>query len=52
MIYATCIACEYEISGKTFEELDKKFKQHFILAGHESYFYQENNIEKIRKVSV
>jgi len=25
MIYATCIACEFETTGQSFDELDSKF---------------------------
>jgi len=51
MIYATCIACEFETSGKSFDELDSKFRRHFIISGHDAYFHKENNIQKIRKIS-
>ena len=50
-IYGTCVACEFETSGDTLDQLDTKFRHHFIMRGHESYFYKEKNIEKIRKIS-
>lgn len=50
-IYGTCAACEFETSGDTIDQLDDKFRHHFIMRGHESYFYKEKNIEKIRKIS-
>jgi len=51
MIYATCMTCEFETSGQSFDELDSKFKRHFVIRGHDSYFYKEENIQKIRKIS-
>ncbi len=50
-IYGTCISCEFEASGDNLEQLDAKFKHHFVMRGHESYFYKEKNIQKLRKIS-
>jgi len=50
-IYGTCVACEFEVSGESFADLDSKFKRHFVIAGHDSYFYRDKNTEKIRKIS-
>ncbi len=49
-VYGTCTACEYEASGDTLEQLDEKFRHHFIVLGHQSYLHIENDIEKLRKV--
>ncbi len=49
-IYGTCAACEYEASGDTLEQLDDKFKHHFIVLGHQAYFHKEGRVEKLRKV--
>jgi len=50
MIYATCIACEFEASGQSFDELDSKCRRHFVIRGHGAYFYKEKNVQKIRKI--
>jgi hypothetical protein len=50
-VYGTCTACEFEASGDTLEQLDAKFKHHFIIIGHHSYFHKEGTVEKLRKIS-
>lgn len=50
-VYGTCVACEFEASGETIDELDAKFRHHFVMLGHSSYFHKENSVEKIRKIS-
>ena len=51
MIYATCMVCEFETSGHSFDELDSKFKRHFVIRGHDTYFFTEKGMQKIRKIS-
>lgn len=51
-IFGACISCEFEASGETLEQLDEKFKHHFVMLGHSSYFHKEGMVEKLRKVSV
>jgi predicted small metal-binding protein len=51
VIYATCTACEFELSAQSLDELDEKFNRHFVISGHEAYFYRDKNIEKIRKIA-
>ena len=51
MIYGACIACEFETSGQSFDELDLKFRRHFVISGHDAYFYNEKTKQKIRKIS-
>ena len=46
MIYGTCVRCEFEISGQSIDELDLKFKRHFVISGHDAYFYNEKNDQK------
>ena len=50
-VYGTCTSCEFEASGDTLEQLDEKFKRHFVMRGHKSYFYKEGMVQKIRKLS-
>ncbi len=50
-IYGTCASCEFEASGETIEDLDDKFKYHFVMQGHQSYFHREGKVEKMRKIS-
>lgn len=50
-VYGTCTACEFEASSDTLEQLDAKFKHHFIIIGHQSYFHKEGTVEKLRKIS-
>ena len=50
-MYGTCTMCEFEASGDTLEQLDAKFKYHFVMLGHSSYFHKEKTIEKLRKIS-
>ena len=51
MIYGACTGCEFEVSGQSLDELDKKFNRHFVICGHDAYFYREKNLEKIRKIA-
>lgn len=51
MTYGTCVSCEFEVSAPTLEDLDSKFKRHFVICGHDAYFYNEKNKQKLRKVS-
>lgn len=51
MIYGTCTSCEYETSGQSINELDLKFKHHFVISGHDAYFYNEKTKQKIRTIS-
>jgi len=41
----TCVICEFQVKGNTFEELDINFMSHFENTGHEVYFFidKENN---------
>lgn len=50
-IYGSCMSCDFEASGETIEQLDEKFKHHFVMLGHSSYFHKEGRVEKLRKVS-
>ena len=45
MIYATCIACEFEASGQSFDELDSKCRRHFVIRGHGAFFQGEERTE-------
>lgn len=51
MIYGTCIACEFETSGQSLDELDSNFRRHFVISGHDAYFYNEKTKQKLRKIS-
>ncbi len=50
-VYGTCTACEFEASGDTLEQLDEKFKHHYVMIGHKSYFHKEGMVEKLRKLT-
>ncbi len=50
-VYGTCASCSFEASGDTLEQLDAKFKHHFVMLGHTSYFHKEGTREKLRKIS-
>ena len=50
-IYGTCASCDFEASGETLEQLDSKFKHHFVMLGHPSYFHREGQVEKMRRIS-
>lgn len=49
-VYGTCTDCEFEVSAATLDDLDSKFKQHFITSGHDAYFYTDMKVQKIRKI--
>lgn len=50
-VYGTCTACEFEASGDTLEQLDEKFRRHFVMRGHKSYFHKEGMVQNIRKLA-
>ena len=37
MAYGTCTACEFETSGQSLDELDLKFRYHFMISGHDAF---------------
>ncbi len=47
----TCIVCEFQVRGDTFEELDINFTSHFENTGHETYYTDEGDKRIERSVS-
>ena len=45
----TCVICEFQVRGNTFEELDVNFTSHFENTGHEVYFFIDAEGKKMER---
>jgi hypothetical protein len=45
----TCIVCEFQVRGNTFEELDVNFTSHFENTGHDTYFFIDKEGKEIER---
>ncbi len=45
----TCIVCEFQVRGNTFEELDVNFRSHFETNGHAVYFFIDEGGRRIER---